>query len=127
MINALSKGSVMVDWQYNIKTAPIPSSVDLASHGYDLIGAPWYDPANYKAHVQTVRDNDLFGVMLTTWHTLKSYMHSILGCAKEMGAVSHVWSEYSGLREETATLLRCVSLEGNSYTDSGWSKYQIEI
>ena len=127
MINALAKSSVMVDWQYNIKTAPIPSTVDLAAYGYDMIGAPWYDAANYKAHVQTVRDNNLFGVMLTTWHTLKDYMPSILGCAKEMGAVSHVWSEYSGLHEETATLLRRVSFEGNSYTDSGWSKYQMEI
>lgn len=127
MINALSKNTVMVDWQYNIKTSPIPSTVDLASHGYDLIGAPWYDAENYKAHVKTVIDNDLFGIMLTTWHTLKEYMHSILGCAKEMGAVSHTWAEYSGLREETATLLRRISFEGNSYTDCGWSKYQIEI
>ncbi|MBE6651072.1 MAG: hypothetical protein E7613_07140 [Ruminococcaceae bacterium] len=127
MINALSKNTVMVDWQYNIKTAPIPSTVDLAIHGYDLIGAPWYNPDNYKAHVKTVADNKLFGVMLTTWHTLKDYMPSILGCAKEMGAVSHVWSEYSGLHEECATLLRRVSFEGNTYTDSGWSKEQIEI
>ncbi len=127
MINSLSKNSVMVDWQYNIKTAPIPSTVDLASYGYDLMGAPWYEPGNYKAHVKTVADSNLFGVMLTTWHTLKDYMPSILGCAKEMGAKTFSWSEYSGLHEETATLLRRISFEGNTYCDSGWSKEQIVI
>ncbi len=127
MIEALAKSSVMVDWQYNINTVPIPSTVDLASCGFDVMGAPWYEPANYKAHVQTVAENNLFGVMLTTWHTLKEYMPSILGCAKEMGANSFTWSQYSELREETSTLLRRVSLEGNSYSDSGWSKTQIQI
>lgn len=54
-------------------------------------------------------------------------MHGILGCAKKCGTVTFPWSRYSGLRDETATLLRIVSFEGNGYTDSGWSKYQIEI
>lgn len=42
-------------------------------------------------------------------------------------AKSFVWSEYSGLHEETATLLRRVSFEDNTYADSGWSKEQIDI
>lgn len=72
-------------------------------------------------------EHQLFGVMLTTWHTLKQHMHSILGCAKAFGAVTFPWSDYSGLREETATLLRRVSIEGNAYEDCGWSKEQIEV
>jgi len=64
---------------------------------------------------------------MTTWHTLKEYMPSILGCAKKCGAQSFVWSKFSRLREESATMLRRISYEGNDYASSGWSKEQIEV
>ncbi len=125
--NATAKSSVFVDWQYDCYETPIPSLLSLKNCGRDTIGAPWLNERNYNAHVQTITDNAMFGIMLTTWHTLKQHMPSILGCAKECGAKSFVWSEYSGLREETATLLRRVSFEGNAYTDCGWAKEQIEV
>ena len=125
--NSMAKSTVFIDWQYNCSTTPIPSLVSLKDCGYDAMGAPWFNENNYAAHVQTVIENDMFGVMLTTWHTLKDRMPSILGCAKKCGAKSFVWSDFSGLYEETATLLRRVSFEDNTYADSGWSKEQIEI
>ena len=125
--NTTAKSSVFVDWQYDCSETPIPSLLSLKNCGRDAMGAPWFKAQNYNAHVQTIENNDLFGIMLTTWHTLKSNMQSILGCAKKCGAKSFVWSEYSGLREETATLLRRVSFEGNTYFDCGWSKEQIEV
>lgn len=125
--NSATKSTVFVDWQYNCNAAPIPSLTSLKDCGYDTIGAPWYNERNYSAHIQTVMKNEMFGVMLTTWHTLKDNMHSVLGCAKKCSARSFVWSEFSGLREETATLLRRVSFEGNNYADCGWSKEQIEV
>ena len=125
--NSTAKSTVFVDWQYDCTTTPIPSLVSLKDCGYDTIGAPWYNAKNYTAHIQTVMQNEMFGVMLTTWHTLKDRMPSILGCAKKCGAKSFVWSDFSGLYEETATLLRRVSFEDNTYADSGWSKEQIEV
>ena len=125
--NTTAKSSVFVDWQYDCSETPIPSLLSLKNCGRDVMGAPWFNPKNYSAHIETVAQNEMFGIMLTTWHTLKGNMHSILGCAKKCGARSFVWSEYSGLREETATLLRRVSFEGNTYEDCGWSKEQIEV
>lgn len=125
--NATAKSSVFVDWQYDCSETPIPSLLSLKNCGRDVMGAPWFNPKNYSAHIETVAQNEMFGIMLTTWHTLKGNMQSILGCAKKCGARSFVWSEYSGLREETATLLRRVSFEGNTYEDCGWSKEQIEV
>ncbi len=124
---AVASSAVFVDWQYDCNTAPIPTLSSLKDCGHDVVGAPWYDKNNYAAHVDTVVQNEMHGIMLTTWHTLKMHMHSILGCAKKCGAVSFPWSEFSGLREESATLLRRVSFEGNTYTDCGWSKEQIEV
>lgn len=127
LIGSLHPSSVMVDWQYDIKTSPIPTLQALKNTGFDVIGAPWYEPANYAAHIDTVTKEELFGLMLTTWHTLKFQMQSILGCAKKCGAESFPWSGFSRLWEETATLLRRASFEGNSYAESGWSKEQIEV
>lgn len=124
---ALNPATVMVDWQYNYPEAPIPSLLSLKDNIRDTMGAPWYDKANYTAHIDTVEEYGMFGIMMTTWHKLKEYMPSVLGCAKECGAVTFPWSQFSGLREETATLLRRVSFEGNSYADSGWSKEQVEV
>lgn len=125
--DATAESTVFVDWQYKCMTAPIPTLVLLAESDHDIIGAPWDQEQNYTAHVDTLTQYHMFGVMMTTWQTLQKNTPAILGCAKKCGANSFVWSEIGGLREETATLLRRVSFEGNSYTDCGWSKEQVEI
>lgn len=127
LTDALHPTTVMVDWQYDVKQAPVPTLLHLSNGSHDVIGAPWFTKENYTAHINTVKEHNLFGIMLTTWHTLKAQMPSILGCAKTCGSTSFTWSEHSGLHEETATLLRRVSFEGNTYVDSGWSKAQIEV
>ncbi len=124
---ATAKSTVFVDWQYACRDVPVPSLLSLKDCGRDVIGAPWTVPENYRAHTETVRQHGMHGVMLTTWHTLRQYMYEILGFAKQFGASTFFWSAFSGLNEETATLLRRVSFEGNSYSDSGWSKAQIEF
>ena len=124
---ALAPSAVFVDWQYNCTEIPIPTLMALKDCGHDVIGAPWLDRPNYAAHIETIAAHNLSGIMLTTWHTLQEKMPGILGCAKGCGAVTFPWSASSGLREETATLLRRVSFEGNSYADCGWSKAQIII
>lgn len=126
LIRALHPSSVMVDWQYDVGQAPVETLLDLKPWGYDIIGAPWLHKANYEAHADTVTQNGLFGVMLTTWHVLHEQTPGILGCAKKLGAAQFPWSSYSGPREETATLLRRVSFEGNTYENCGWSRRQIK-
>ena len=125
--NSLNPKTVMVDWQYNITASPVPSLLSLKGNIRDAMGAPWYDQRNYAAHVDTIAEHGLFGIMMTTWHKLKEYMPSILGCAKECGAATFPWAKFSGNREVTAALLRRLSFEGNTYEDSGWSREQIEI
>lgn len=128
LLSSLDPSSVMVDWQYGVKTAPVPSLMYFKDKGLDLIGAPWLSKANISAHIDTISDNGLSGIMLTTWHTLKKDMDGILYCAKRFGTKTFDWSTgTNGLREETATLLRRLSFEGNTYADCGWSREQIEV
>ncbi len=124
---ATAPSTVFVDWQYDCTEVPIPSLLSLKNSGHDVIGAPWFKKENYKAHISTVSDNGLFGVMLTTWDLPRMQVHTILDCAKELGAITFDWSPYTGRLEETATILRRCSFEGNSYSDAGWAKAQVEI
>lgn len=125
---ALNEKSILVDWQYVAKDFPVPSLESLKDGVHDAMGAPWFvEWDNNKVHIDTVIEYNLFGIMLTTWHTLKDYISHILVTAKNCGVKSFYWSENSGHWEETATILRRVSFEGNSYTDAGFTKYQIEV
>lgn len=65
--------------------------------------------------------------MLTTWDILRQKMPGILGCAEKCGAHTFEWGKEILTYEKTATLLRRVSFEGNTYEAAGWSKSQIEI
>jgi len=85
MQEALNSKTVMVDWQYNAKVPPIQPLVSLKDNIRDAMGAPWYDPDNYSAYVDTASEYDAFGIMMTTWHTLREKMPSVLGCAKNAG------------------------------------------
>lgn len=124
---AVSQSTVFVDWQYDCNTVPIPSLLSLKDCGHACIGAPWFSPKNIDAHIQTVSEHAMAGMMLTTWHTLSDQISSILYCAKQCGAHTFCWSESSQIQTETATLLRLVSAEGNTYASSGWAKEQVRV
>ena len=124
---ALHPETVLIDWQYNIKEAPIPSTPHMMSSGFDVMGGPWLNPDNIKAHIDTLTAYNSFGIMLTTWHTLKEQTTGILNCAHLCGADTFYWSSFSSSYEETATMLRTISFEGNTYEETGWSKLQIEV
>lgn len=119
-----AKSTVFVDWQYDAKEAPVLSLESLKDCGHDVMGAPWY---NYKPHIDTINKNNLFGLMLTTWHFLNNNLPHIYSCAKAFGAEDFNWSASSGMHEKTATIMRRISFEGNTYADCGWSKEQIHL
>ena len=69
----------------------------------------------------------MFGIMLTTWHTLNKYTPSIVDCAECLGAKTFVWGDCCSEYERAAVMLRRISFEGNTYEDCGWTKKQIEV
>lgn len=131
MQKCIHQSSVMIDWQYTAKTVPIPSIMSLKESTYDVMGAPWFDPENYCAFADTIVENNFYGIMLTTWDTLKDRTPTILGLAKKLGASTFTWAlpifTCTKNHEETATMLRRLSFEGNSYADCGWIKEQIIV
>lgn len=130
LLKSIAKDTVLADWQYNCEDVPVETLTYLNETGFDCLGSPWLTAKNYDAVINTINDNGVFGLLLTTWHTLCNKIPGIVRCAQKCGAETFSWSyrdDVHGINEETATMLRKISFEGNMYEQSGFKKYQIEI
>jgi len=127
MIEAIPKDTVIADWHYDVLSAPIETSVYLRDKGFRVLGAPWFKLPNCQAHVDTIKDEKLFGLMVTTWHTLAEKMFHVVEDALMCGAFQSPWSgrAASKVRTETATLLRKVCFVDGDYKEAGWTDSQI--
>ncbi len=126
----ISPDTVLVDWHYYTKEAPLSTSKYLSERcKLDIVTAPWHDPQNIFACADTAVDLGLHGFMMTTWHSMFQYTPAILHAARRIGAAKTSWSDYCarGFRHsEVATLLRKLSFEGpSSYEDAGWVSREI--
>lgn len=134
-LDALNKKTVLVDWEYNGTKVPFPTTEYIVKRnvGFDVMCAPWTKRANFNAAVKTVSELGIFGLMMTTWHTMVSEAPAILIAARMFGAPKAPWSEFSGSeglggKEECATLLRKLSFEGVAgYRDGGWCDDEIQL
>ena len=124
LISNLAKSTILVDWQYDVIKAPISTLVYSKDYGHDIIGAAWLNPENGKAHIDTVFENNLFGVMLTTWHTLKDEIQNILPFAEHFGAILPPWTKQSSYSTETASILRRLTPERFDCISAGWVDFQ---
>lgn len=126
LIAAIPKDTIIVDWHYDNLTAPVKTSLYLKEQGFDVVGAPWYREANCQAHVNTIHDHNLYGLMVTTWHTLAEKMPHILADALMAGAYQSPWSgpQPNQIRTETAALLRKVCPGQTDYREAGWTEGQ---
>ena len=128
LLSALHPQSVIADWHYDIKNAPVPSTLRFLKAGFDVLGCPWDNAPNIDAHLQTSLLHNTYGLMMTTWHTLHERMSFMLTFARKCGLPKCDWSDYSGHRNlEIATLLRRVNVEGDPlpYEECGFPQKQI--
>lgn len=127
LISSINPNTVAVDWQYSANDVPLKSTSYIKEKGFKTIVAPWYEKENIETAVATAKNLGISGVMLTTWHTLKTEILSMPYCAKKMGAVTFEWSSISGDYEEFSTLVRRIDFEHQTYEQCGWKNYQIEV
>ncbi|MBQ8310363.1 MAG: family 20 glycosylhydrolase [Clostridia bacterium] len=126
VMDALHRESVIADWHYDAKKAPVTSSLIFKEKGFDVLGCPWDKTENIDAHYATATESGTYGLMMTTWHTLHTMMHCILHFARRCGLPKVAWSDYAGHRNlEIATILRKISPEHIDYADSGFCPRQL--
>lgn len=127
LMKALDRGSVIADWHYDVKTAPVPSVLEFARNGFDVMGCPWDKPANIDAQHATAVAENTYGLMMTTWHTMHANISAILYFARKCGFPKVRWSDAAGHRNlEIATLLRKVAPARISYEECGFAHRQTE-
>lgn len=127
MIAAIPRDTVIADWHYDVLEAPVKTSIYLRDKGFDVLGVPWFKNENCRAYVDTVKAHGLFGLMVSTWHTLAEKMPHIVSDALMCGAYQSPWSAPipSKYRPETAALLRKVCFVRGDYKEAGWTDSQI--
>ncbi len=130
MLSHIDKGIVIGDWQYWTKEYPVETAVTISNSGFDTILCPW-DLGNNLLHcADTVKKDDLYGMMHTTWHTLEDGMEyvtkaAVLGWNESSDecrvSISASWEIATG------ALLRKVYFADGAYEKSGWKKDEIII
>ena len=126
--NHLSKEIIIADWQYNVKQYPVESAKIFKDAGFDVILCPW-DRSNEAtdACVETVKKENLYGLMHTTWHTLS------WGTMHVGRTATRCWqNEPQEVRNpvyaaNTASMLRKVYFTDGDYKKAGWSKIQFGV
>lgn len=127
MAECIPKDTIIADWHYDVFQAPVKTSLYLRDQGFDVLGTPWYRSENCKAFADTIRDNNLLGILVTTWHTLSEKMTQVITAAVLCGAYHSPWAgtAKNEIQTETATLLRKVYFVHGNYAEAGWTDSQI--
>lgn len=124
-LSHLSKNLLIADWQYKPIHPPVQTSVTLKNAGFDVLVCPW-DLGYTQLYTcnQTVKDEGLFGILHTTWHTL-SRGFPMITVAALCGFESLSPTPSEDYRTMTAALLRKVFFVDGDYEKAGWSKTEI--
>ena len=122
----ISRDIIIADWQYNVEYAPVETALTFKNAGFDCMLCPWdRKPQNLNSCLTTLKENGLYGLIHTTWHTLSSGTHYVtaaaVGCFGE-----NVARPYSYFVTKTAALMRRVYPVNGDYRKSGWAKKQID-
>lgn len=122
LIDALDKNIIVAEWQYGVSESPWISSQLVNSKGFDVVTSPWYNPKNIYSAANTVADEKLFGLLLTTWNTLSERIFSIAHGARSAWNDDASSENIGGsFRTETASLVRKIMPPKGVYENSGWT------
>ncbi len=131
LLDNINKNVVIADWQYFVKVDKIwKTSVLFKERGFDVICCPWSDRETLKAPVDTVVEENLLGIMKTTWDTLqKEELGPLvqLGYSAVKGSHDDTWHALYYGADDAAGILRGVSPSRGDYVTSGWRKDQLML
>ncbi len=130
LLDSINRNVIIADWQYFVKNETWKTSVIFKERGFDVICCPWSDRETLKPAVDTVVENNLYGIMKTTWNTLqKEELGPLvqLGFSSVKGSHDDSWHALYYGADNAAGILRGVSPSRGDYLTSGWRKDQLEL
>ena len=127
MLGRLSRDILIADWQYDARHAPIETAGTLTAAGFDCLLCPWDKGVpQLDACADTVKEEGLFGLLHTTWHTLTSGMPFVLLAAVRSFDGDSTMPHLAAYTKTAALLRRVMPAEGD-YRRAGWSREQVGI
>ena len=123
-ISRLDKSLVIADWQYNSNEAPVETAFVFLEAGFDTLICPWdRSLPRLNSCVKTAKENNMFGIIHTTWHTLSFGAPFILLASVNCFEDNPDYDSYKS-QTYSAALMRKVMPSEGAYERSGWSKRQ---
>ena len=125
MLGRLDRSIIIADWQYDAVIPPVETCVTLKNAGFDVLLCHRDKSAKVvEVGVQTIKSEELFGFMQTTWHTLSRGMRFIPYIA--IGAYEDISTGEKNSSYTAAYVMRRVYNANGDYEKSGWAKKQID-
>lgn len=126
LLSRISKRILIADWQYEPQKAPVETAAVFTRAGFDCMLCPWdTGMPPMQACTATAKDQALFGLLHTTWHTLSTGIPYVSiaakGCFEDISGINR-----TAVITATAALLRKISPSGGNYRKSGFAKYQVD-
>ena len=122
LLDSLDKQIIIADWQYECPEYPIETSFVFKNAGFDVLVCPWdrgYEKA--MACVNTAKDG-LYGVMHTTWNTLKDGYPYLLFVANGCQGVKEI--DHAHPYCQMAEIIRRAYFTDGDYLKAGWYEKQ---
>lgn len=130
-IALLSRDFIIVDWQYGLKNTNQNATIRyFMDNGFDVVPAPWHDAENIDALGEMAMEENTFGMMLTTWHTLPRTIEGIPLAGSVMWGGKNAGKDnpqYRSLYRLTAaaTFLRNMRKGPVGFADAGWRSFEV--
>lgn len=126
----LSKDFIIVDWQYGVKDKKQSATVrHFQGQGFEVVTAPWYDDRNILASGEIALEEKIFGMMLTTWHTLPVTMRILPVAGTLMWGGPDAAKDHPAYREcamtSQATFIRRIRKGPVVYSEAGWRSFEV--
>jgi len=133
ILNKMDKNIIINDWQYRVQEGQCKTSEYFKKKGFQVIVSPWLDVPNIKALTEATIQQNLFGVLLTTWHTIHSNIAFILYAASLMweGTYSDQDSYqnrkyFDLINLYSAAYLRKLCPANGNYLKAGWKSKELD-
>ena len=126
MLNKISKDIIIADWQYTCEYAPVETALIFKDAGFNVALCPWDRSAEQLySCTTTVKDNELFGFIHTTWNSLAMGMPYV--AIASVTSFENSAPSLMTMRPRTAGLLRKVYDCKGEYEKSGWANIQTGV
>lgn len=124
LFEKLDRDILIADWQYCFHDGIWKTSPVFKEKGFDVVCCPWRFEQNVSEAIETVKENNLHGIIQTTWHELFTVFREMVYA----GVMSYGTDEADTraiYRNYCAEVARKTSPSKGDYKKCGWAEEMV--